>query len=191
MPKMLDQMDNNFPAMQSIREAVEGQIAFLAGDVDAARQHLEKGVSLARDSGAGEPHLVYGWISLSEQKWAQAKSTAIRLRQMAPDDVESAILEAFAIAFERPTRARDALQVLRKAQLTSSPDDWHYHEALAIVHMIARDPPFANREIAQAVSQAPSHVRAELEREQMDIQAGRLPVIDWAARLRMQWRSLK
>ena len=188
---VLDRLDNNFPAMQSIRAAIEAQIAYQGGNRDEAKRLLEKGVALSRNSGAGESHLVYGWLYLADQKWAQAKTQASRLRALSPDDVETAILEALAVAYDRPARAREALQILRRAQLNSSPDDWHYHEALAIVHALARDRQFAKREIAQAISVAPSHVRMELQREQGEIDNGRVPTIDWHTRLAMQWRPVQ
>ena len=189
--RLLDQFDNNFPAMQAIRAAISAQIAYLGGDIDEAKRLLNRGIASARDSGAGEPHLIYGWLNIADGKWAQAKLQASRLRAYSPDDVETAILEGLAVAYDRPNRARDALQILRRARLNTSPDDWQYHEALAIVHALARDRQFARREIAQAVAVAPSHVRAELEREQQEIENAKVPTVDWHARLNMQWQSRK
>lgn len=185
--RMLDQLDNNFPTMQSIVATISAQVAYLGGDVDEAKRQLDKGLARARESGAGEAYLVYGWISMSEQKWSHAKNLAVRLRTLSPNDIETAILEALATAYERPTRAREALQILRRAQLNSSPDDWHYHEALAVVHIMARDHQFARREIAAALAVAPSHVRGELEREQQEILNAKVPAIDWRSRLVQQW----
>lgn len=185
--RLLDRLDDNFPAMQSINAAVSGQIAYIGGDRDQAKRLCDRGIALARDSGASEATLLAGWLLLADRKFSPAKAQASRLRALAPDDVETSILEALAVAYERPSRARDALQTLRSAQLNTSPDDWHYHEALAIVHAIARDHQFAERKIAEALSTAPSHVRAELEREQKEILQGLVPDIDWHARLHMQW----
>lgn len=185
---LLDQLDANLPAVQAARGSVAAQIAYLDGDLDQAKRTLDKAVILARDAAFGEPYLVYGWIQLAEKQWSQAKAHAARLRGLAPDDVETAVLEALAIAYERPNRAREALRVLRGARLNAAQDDWHYHEALAIVHALARDRQFAKREIAAALAAAPRHVRSELEREQQEIEAAQVPAIDWQMRLRLQWR---
>ena len=189
--RLLDQLDNNYPAMQSIRAAVVGQIAYLGGNIDEAKRTLDRGIALARDSGAGEAHIIYGWLCIVEHKWAQAKTHASRARALSHDDVETAILDSLATVYDRPNRAREALHILRRAQLNTSPDDWHYHEALAIAHAHARDRQFAKREIAQAIAVAPSHVRDELLREQQEINNGAPPTIDWHARLVSQWRSAK
>lgn len=189
--RLLDQLDSNYPAVQSIHAAVAGQILYLGGNIDEAKRTLDKGIALARESGAGEPHLVYGWLCMVENKWSQAKSHAGRLRALSPGDVETAILEALATVYDRPNRARDALQILRRTRLNTSPDDWQYHEALAIVHAYAHDRQFSKREIAQAIAVAPSHVRAELVREQQEINNGKTPTIDWHARLVMQWQPVK
>lgn len=189
--ELLDTLDNNFPAMQAIHSAVAAQIAFLGGDIAGAKRALDKGLSLARSSGAGEPYLISGWLAMAERDWKQAKNYATRLRALSPNDLETAILEALATAYDRPSRSRDALQILRRARLNSSPDDWHYHEALAIVHSLAGDRQLARREIANAVTVAPSHLRAELEREQQDILAGKTPAIDWQVRLTQQWLPAK
>jgi len=186
--RILNQIDDNFPAVQAVSWAISGQIAFLSGDTAEAKRDLEKGISAARGRESGEAELLLGWIAMTEGKWSHAKSHAGRARKWEPDSCEVAILEGLATAQERPGRAREALQVLRRARLATSPDDWHYHEALAIVHALANDRQFAQREIQQAVSIAPSHVRAELEREQQSLVAGRMPDIDWTARLQMLWQ---
>ncbi|MCC6507980.1 MAG: hypothetical protein IT423_02660 [Pirellulaceae bacterium] len=185
--QVLELLDNNFPAMQSIANTIAAQIALVGGNVADAERLLDKAMAQARQAGTAEAYLVAGWLALSQQKWATAKSHASRARQLNPGNVEVAILEALAITYERSGRAREGLQLLRRAQLNKSPDDWHYHEALAIVHMTAKDFQFAKREIATAVSVAPSHIRAELEREQQEIANGKVPQIDWPARLVMQW----
>ncbi len=189
--RAMDQLDNNFPAMQSIHSAILAQIAFLGGNVNEARQHAAKGIIQARDSGAGEAALIEGWIAMAEKNYSQAKSSASRLRALQPDSIETAILEALSTVYEHPNRARDALQTLRRSNLNSSPHDWHYHEALAIVHAYARDPQFAKREIDKALAVAPLFIRDELLREQGQIAKGQPPTIDWNARLLMQWQPRK
>lgn len=189
--RLLATLEKNFPAMQAIAAAVAAQIAFVGGDSDGVKRELERATALARTSGAGEPYLVAGWLAMAEQNWRQARTYASRLRALSPDELETAILEGLAVASERPGRSRDALQILRRARLNSSPDDWQYHEALAIVHAMARDQQSARREISAAIAAAPSHVRPELEREQQDILAGKPPTIDWHARLLRQWLPAK
>ena len=88
-----------------------------------------------------------------------------------------------------PRKAKDGLKILRSGQLYSSPEDWHYHEALAIVHAIAGDESFARREIALALLSAPSHIRSDLEEARKAIDSGRLPPMNWNERLVKLWRS--
>lgn len=185
--RLLESLDKNFPAMQSILHTVSAQIAFLGGNRKDADRLIELGLSKARAARTGEAYLVAGWFEMADQKWSKAKSLAAQSRQFDANSLEAAILEALASAYERPGRSRDALQILRRAQLKTSPDDWQYHEALALVHMLARDPQFAKREIAAALAVAPTHVRAELEREQQEIDNGQPPAVDWHARLKSLW----
>ncbi len=89
----------------------------------------------------------------------KAQSYGAKARKLQADNIEIAILEGLATAYEKPGRARDGLQLLRRGQRNASPDDWHYHEALAIVHQMARDPNFAKKEIASAIAVAPAFIR--------------------------------
>ncbi len=185
--KLLAQLDQNYPAMQSIAGAVGGQIAFMKGNLAEATRLLDRAAATARDAGAHEAFLVQGWIYMAQQKWSQARTSAERARTIAPDDLEVAILLALSRCYEKPNQSRDSLKTLRRTQLNATPDDWHYHEALAIAHAFAQDRQFAKREIATALINAPTHIRDELIREQKEIDAGKVPQIDWQARLSMQW----
>lgn len=184
--KLLAALDNNFPIMESIAGTVSAQIAFLGGSNDEAKRLLDNALPQAQQAGTAEAAIMYGWLMMAEQNWDKAQSYGAKARKLQSDNIEIAILEGLATAYEKPGRARDGLQLLRRGQLNASPDDWHYHEALAIVHQMARDPNFAKKEIAAAVAVAPAFIRPELEREQKEILAGQVPQIDWAARLRMQ-----
>lgn len=184
--KLLETLDNNFPIMESIANTIKAQIAWLGGSTDEAKRLLDKAMAQSQQSGSSEAATMYGWLMIAEKRWDKAQSYGAKARQLQADNIECAILEGLATAYEKPNRARDGLQILRRGQLYSSPDDWHYHEALAIVHQMARDHQFAKKEIATAIAVAPAFMRAELEREQTDIQAGNLPPIDWSARLKLQ-----
>lgn len=184
--KLLAALDNNFPIMESIAGTIAAQIAFLGGSNDEAKRLLDKALAQAQQAGTAEAAIMYGWLMMAEQHWDKAQSYGAKARKLQADNIEIAILEGLATAYEKPGRARDGLQLLRRGQRNASPDDWHYHEALAIVHQMARDPNFAKKEIASAIAVAPAFIRPELEREQKEILAGQVPQIDWAARLRMQ-----
>lgn len=184
--KLMEALDNNFPIMESIAGTVAAQLAFLDGSNDEAKQLLEKALSQSRQSGAAEAAIMLGWMMMAEKRWDKAASYAAKARQLQSDNVEIAILEGLATTYERPNRAREGLQLVRRGQLNATSDDWHYHEALAIIHQTARDHQFAKKEIAAALAVAPAFIRAELDREQGEIQAGNVPQIDWAARLKLQ-----
>ena len=184
--KLLETLDNNFPIMESIANTIKAQIAWLGGSTDEAKRLLDKAMAQSQQSGSSEAATMLGWLMMAEKRWDKAQSYGAKARQLQANNIETAILEGLATAYEKPNRARDALQVLRRGQLFSSPDDWHYHEALAIVHQMARDHQFAKKEIAAAIAIAPAFMRTELEREQTEIQGGNVPQIDWAARLKLQ-----
>ena len=184
--KIVEALDNNFPIMESIAKTVQAQIAFLNGSNDDAKRLLEKALPQGQQVGAAEAALMFGWLMMAEKNWDKARGYGTKARQLQTDNIEIAILEGLATAYDKPTRARDALQILRRGQLNASPDDWHYHEALAIVHQIARDHQLAKKEIATALAAAPAFIRAELERELTEITGGNVPQIDWAARLKLQ-----
>lgn len=184
--KLLAALGNNFPIMESIANTITAQMAFVEGSTDEAKRLLDKAMSQSRQSGSAEAAIMYGWLMMAEQRWDKAQSYAAKARQLQSDNVEIAILEGLATAYEKRNRSRDGLQLVRRGQLNAADDDWHYHEALAIVHMMAKDHQFAKKEIAAALSVAPTFIRPELEREQADIVTGNVPTIDWAARLRLQ-----
>ncbi len=69
---------------------------------------------------------MYGWLMMAEKRFDKAQSYGAKARQLSADNIESAILEGLATAYEKPARAREALQILRRGQLNASPDDWHY-----------------------------------------------------------------
>ena len=184
--KLLETLDNNFPIMESIAGTIKAQIAWLGGSTDDAKRLLDKAMAQSQQSGSSEAATMYGWLMMAENRFDRAESYGAKARQLQPDNIESAILEGLATAYSKPARAREALQILRRGQLYRSPDDWHYHEALAIVHQMARDHQFAKKEIAAAIAVAPAFMRPELEREQTEIQGGNIPQIDWAARLKLQ-----
>ncbi len=129
--KLIETLDNNYPLMQSIVSTIYAQIAFLNGSVDETKRMLDKAIAQSQQSGSAEAAIMYGWIMMTEQRWDKARSYAAKARQLQADNVEVAILEGLATAYERPGRSRDGIQALRRGQLNASPDDWHYREALA------------------------------------------------------------
>ncbi len=184
--QLVETLDNNFPAMESIALTITAQIKLLGGANDEAKRMLDKALALGQQSGSAEAAIMYGWVMMAEKRWDRARDFAAKARKLQSDNVEIAILEGLATAYDKPARAREGLQSLRRGQLNASPDDWHYHEALAIVHQMARDHQFAKKEIAAALAAAPTFIRTEIEREQAEIQAGNVPQVDWAKRLAMQ-----
>ncbi len=182
---LMETLDNNYPLMESIAGTLKAQIAFLKSDVGEAKNLLDKALAQSQNSGSAEAAIMYGWLMMAEKRWDKAVGYATKARQLHSDSIEAAILEGLATAYERPSRARDGLQALRRGQLNASPDDWQYHEALAIVHQMARDRQFAKKEMSQALAVAPAFMRPELEREQAELLAGNVPQIDWSARLRL------
>ncbi len=187
--RVLEKFDSNFGLMKTIHETVNAQIEFVGGDLKKAQERLAPLTRLAPTQAAGEPYLVRGWLFLANGEFEDAKTQAAKLRVIDGKNIEAVIIEGLATAMASPRKAKDGLKILRAGQLYSSPEDWHYHEALAIVHAIAGDESFARREIALALLSAPSHIRSDLEEERKAIDSGRLPPINWNERLVKLWRS--
>jgi predicted Zn-dependent protease len=107
---------------------------------------------------------------------------------MAPKKLETSVLHALAIVAERPKAARDALKILREAQLRASFSDWFYQEAMGIVQAAAGDRLQAVKAFDLAIANAPSHLKHRLM-EARDVAAdGMIPTIDWRERLIAQWK---
>ena len=189
--RVLEKFDSNFGLMKSIHETVSAQIEFVGGDLKKAHERLAPLTRLAPTQAAGEPYLIRGWLFLANGEFEDAKTQAAKLRVIDGKSIEAVIIEGLATAMTSPRKAKDGLKILRAGQLYSSPEDWHYHEALAIVHAIAGDESFARREIALALLAAPSHIRSDLEEERKVIDSGRLPPMNWNERLVKLWRSGK
>ena len=185
--RALDKFDSNFGLMKVIHETVKAEIEFVGGDLKKAQSRLAPLTNLAPAQAAGEPYLIRGWLYLANGEFDEAKSQAAKLRVIDGRNIEAVIVEGLATAMSSPRKAKDGLKILRSGQLFSSPEDWHYHEALAIVHAIVGDESFARREIALALQSAPSHIRPDLEEERKVIDAGRLPTMNWNARLVKLW----
>jgi hypothetical protein len=186
--RWLEQLDKNYPTMEAIRATVAAQIAFVSGDDEQAQKLLDRATPIASKFEIGEPFLIRGWLSMADQKWARAKQTSSMLYRIAPKRVETSVLYALAMVADRPRAARDALKILREAQLRLSPTDWFYQEAMGIVQAAAGDRVQAVKAFELAVVNAPSQLRQGLIEERDAVSAGKQPAIDWRARLIAQWR---
>ena len=177
--RVLEKFGLNFELMKTLRETVNAQIEFVGGNLNRAQERLAPLTKMSPDQAAGEPYLIRGWLFLADGKFDEALKQAARLRVIDGKSIEAVVIEGLAMAMASPRKAKDGLKILRAGQLYSSPADWHYHEALAIVHSLAGDESFARREIALALQSAPSHIRPDLEEERKIIETGRLPPINW------------
>ncbi len=74
--KLLSTLDNNFPVMESITDAVSAQVAYLNDDLKEANRLLDQAVAKARQSGSTEAYLVYGWIALAAKDYDAAEKFA-------------------------------------------------------------------------------------------------------------------
>ena len=185
--RVLERFDSNFGLMKTIHETVAAQIEFVGGDLKKAQERLAPLTRLAPAQSAGEPYLIRSWLYLASGEFDEARTQATKLRVIDGKSIEAVIVEGLATAMSSPRKAKEGLKILRAGQLFSSPEDWHYHEALALVHAIIGDESFARREIALALLSAPSHIRLDLEEERKIIDAGRLPLMNWNARLVKLW----
>lgn len=189
--QLLEKYDANFGLMKAIHEALSAQIEFIGGDLKAAQARLAPLTNL-NSARVGEPFLVRCWLHIANGEFEEARTQAAKLRTLDGKNIEAVIVEGLATAMASPDSARkgkEGLKILRAGQLFSSPEDWHYHEALAIVHAILGDESFARREIALAVQSAPSQIRADLEQERKVIDAGGLPPVNWNSRLIKLWSN--
>lgn len=188
--RVLENFDANFGLMKVIHETVTAQIEFVGGDLKKAQERLAPLTNLAPAQLAGEPYLIRSWLHMANGEFDEAKSQAAKLRNIDGKNIEAVIVEGLATAMSAsasPRRAKEGLKILRAGQLYSSPEDWQYREALAIVHALVGDESFARSEIAAALQHAPSHIRPDLEAERKVIDAGRLPAVNWNARLLKLW----
>jgi len=186
--RWLVQLDRNYPMMEAIHATLAAQIAFISGDSAQAFKYLDRAAPKASKLEIGEPYLIRGWLSMADQKWARAKQDSTMLYKIAPKKLETSVLHALAIVAERPKAARDALKILREAQLRTSPSDWFYQEAMGIVQSAAGDRVQAVKAFEMAVANAPSHLRQRMIEERDAAADGKLPTIDWRERLLAQWR---
>jgi hypothetical protein len=186
--RWLTQLDRNYPTMEAIHAVVAAQIAYVSGDDEQAFKYLDRAASKAAKLGIGEPYLIRGWLSMANKKWARAKQDSSMLYKIAPKRLETSVLHALAIVSERPKSARDAMKILRDAQLRASQSDWYYQEALGIVQSAAGDRVQAIKALDQAIANAPSHLKQRLTEERDAAAKGNVPTIDWRERLLMQWR---
>lgn len=186
--RWLAQLDRNYPTMEAIHATVAAQIAFIAGNDEQAFKYLDRAAPKAAKLGIGEPYLIRGWLSMADKKWARAKQDASMLYKIAPKKLETNILQALAMVTERPKAARDALKILREAQLRASQSDWFYQEAMGIVQSAAGDRVQATKAFDQAIANAPSHLKQRLVEERDSAADGNVPTIDWRERLLAQWR---
>ncbi len=186
--RWLGQLDRNYPTMEAIHATVAAQIAFISGDSAKAVKYLDRAVPIASKLEIGEPLLIRGWLSMADQKWARAKQDSSMLYKIAPKRLESIVLHALAIVADRPTAARDALKMLREAQLRTSKSDWFYQEAMGIVQAAAGDRVQAVKAFEMAVANCPSHLRQSLIAERDVAADGNVPTIDWRERLLSQWK---
>ncbi len=188
--RVLEKFDSNFGLMKVIHETVKAQVEFIGGDLKKAQERLARLTNSAPAQAAGEPYLIRGWLHIANGEFDEAKTQAAKLRVIDGKNIEAVIIEGLATAMSSASstrKAKEGLKILRAGQLFSSPEDWHYHEALAIVHSLAGDESFARREIALALPFAPSHVRPDLEEERKIIDTGNLPPVNWNARLLKLW----
>ncbi len=186
--RWLTQLDKNYPTMEAIHATVAAQIAFIAGDDEQAGKYLDRAASKAAKLGIGEPYLIRGWLSMAGKKWARARQDSNMLYRIAPKRLETSVLHALAIVAERPKSTRDALKILREAQLRASESDWFYQEALGIVQSVAGDRVQALKAFDQAIENAPSHLKPRLIEERDTAANGNIPIINWRERLLAQWR---
>ncbi|MFO1063289.1 MAG: hypothetical protein U0892_05405 [Pirellulales bacterium] len=186
--RTLDNLDDNYIALQSIRLTLAAQVAFLADDVPEAHKQLEQAMRLARDGSVREALLVRAWIFFADGKLSEAKQMCSKLSDAAPEELEAAVIESLVITAQRPKQAKDALKLLRASQIHSSPDDWYYQEAIAIIHAVIGDKIMAGRAMDKALATVPSRFRAELENEKADLQKGNVPQVNWRERLKKQWQ---
>ncbi len=190
--RLLEKFATNIGLMKIIHETVTAQIEFVNGDLMKAQSRLAPLTTLVPGKAAGEPYLIRSWLHLANGEFDEAKVQARKLHVLDGKNLEAVIVEGLATAMASPSsqrKAKEGLKILRAGQLFSSPDDWHYHEALALVHSLVGDESFARREIALALQSAPSHIRTDLEEEKKIIDAGRLPPVNWNERLLKLWRN--
>ncbi len=187
--KWLEQLDRNYPTMNAIRKTVQAQIAFIQDDPEQADKFLDQAAIVGKKIGLPEPYLVRGWLAMADQKWSRAKQDASIAHQLAPGQLETSILLALATIADRPRAARDALQILREAQLRISPADWHYQEALGLAHAAAGDKAHAVKSFDTAIANAPSFVRNMLTIERDEAAKGNSPVVQWKTRIIAQWKN--
>lgn len=185
---LLDKLDDNYPPMQAIHESVAAQNAFLRSNLVDVDKHLDKAIAAAKGLPIAEPYLVAGWIAMAMGEHDKAHKYAHQAKAADSKNLECYLLESLVIAKQTPRKAKEALQLLRTGQQYATKDDWHYHEALALVHAVVGDKNYALRELDTALAAAPTFVRTHLKNQGASIKLGIVPDTDWTKRLRESWQ---
>jgi tetratricopeptide (TPR) repeat protein len=186
--QLLDKLDDNYPQMQAIHETLAAQNAFIRSNPSDMEKHLDKALGLVKVVRIGEPYLIAGWIHFAQGDLEKAQRFARQLRMVDNSNIESVILESLVMAKHMPRKAKDALELLQSAQQPVTKDDWHYHEALGLVHAAVGNRNNALREVNAALDTAPTFVRPALKKHLVAIQADMVPDVDWSKRLRESWQ---
>ena len=132
--------------------------------------------------------MVRGWMAIADGEHTAAKRWAYDAKEVAPANIEVAVLTAWVTFEDSPKRAKGAMSILRDAGIRSSSDDWFYFEALANGFARQGDWNQALQQLDYALEIAPSHARENLKTQSVDIEKKRVPQIGWAKRLRSHWK---
>lgn len=184
----MDYIDDYFLPLQIIHVMAQAQIEFLNDNNEKADKMINEAGGFALENKISEPILVRGWLALANGNEDAAKNFANSIRNFEPNNVEAAVLGAWANLQLSSKRGRDAVTLLRSVSVHVNEEDWYFHEALANAHSAAGDKKSAIKHIDIALDHAPSHVRAELLRQKADMEKNKVPVVAWKDRLKASWK---